>query len=113
MATTKKTVSRPVKRTRAEVEKEFSQLRTEVEQNREDFNAKADEASRLHQTEVRQGVEGISVDGVVQRISSLSLEVTKALAGLSEQLVDEVKRLELVREAVELENRNLQRFHQI
>ncbi len=114
MATTaKKTTARPGKQTKAEMEKEFSEVQADVERNRQDASRKMDELTKLREAEIRSSVEGISVESVGQRISGLSLEVTKALAGLSEQLVEEVRGLVSVREAVDLEKRDLQRFHQI
>jgi hypothetical protein len=69
--------------------------------------------AKLHAAEVRQAVDGLSVDTVVQRISALNLDVSKALSGLSEQLLEEVGRLAAVREAVELEKNELARLHQL
>lgn len=109
----KKSVPRPVKRTKAEVEKEFSTIQAEVEQTREDSSRKMDEFSKTREAETRAAVEGVTVESVVQRISGLSLDITKALATLSEQLVEEVRGLTGVREAVEIEKRDLQKFHQI
>lgn len=113
MATAKKAVARPIKRSKAEVEREFTGVAAEVERSREQANPKAEEAAKLHDEEVRQAVEGISVDTVVQRVSALSIEVTKALAGVSEKLVEEAQRLASVREAVELERHELERLHKI
>ena len=55
----------------------------------------------------------MTVEGVVQHISSLGLDVSKALGGLSEQLREEVGRLAAVREAVEIETRELERLHKL
>jgi hypothetical protein len=109
----KKAAARPAKRTKAEVEKEFTQVRAEVEEARQDSSAKLDELTRLGEAEVRQSVEGVTVESVAQRISGLNREVSKALDGLSEQLTGEVSRLVEVREAVELEKRDLARLHQM
>ena len=46
-------------------------------------------------------------------ISNLGLEVSKSLAALSDQLVQEVNRLATVREAVTLEQKELERLHRI
>jgi colicin import membrane protein len=95
------------------LEKEFADVRAEVESSRQDANPKTDELARLRDTEIRSSVEGVSIDSVAQRISGLSIEITKSLAGVSEQLIEEVRRLTAIREAVELEKRDLQRLHQI
>jgi len=107
-----KTAPRP-KRSKAEVQKEFAEISREVEASAESADVKANELARAKEAEARQEVEGITVDGVVGRISGLGLEVSRALAGLSEKLVQEVSRLASVREAVELEKRELERLHKI
>jgi len=59
-----KPVARP-KRTKAEIEEEFAEIRAEVTAARETTDKKAEESSRLRETEIRQAVEGISVEEVV------------------------------------------------
>jgi len=108
----KVTASRP-KRSKAEVEKEFSKITQEAEERKESSNPKAEELARVREAEARQAVEGISVEGVVQKISGLGLEISKALAELSGKLVSEVDRLSAVREAVALETKELERLHKI
>jgi hypothetical protein len=49
----------------------------------------------------------------VGEISNLGLEVSKSLASLSDKLVQEVNRLATVREAVTLEQKELERLHKI
>ena len=109
----KRTPPRPVKRPKAEVEREFAQVQAEVEQERQEASPKSEELAKVRETEIRRAVEGISVDSVVQNISALGLNVSKTLASLSEQLAEEVRRLLDVREAVELEKRELGRLHQL
>jgi len=113
MATKAKSVARPPRRTKAEVEREFAGVRAEMEEARQEASPKLDEVARLREAELRQSVAGLTVETVVQRISELNREVAKALAGLSEQLVEEVSRLASVREAIELETRDLARLHQM
>jgi colicin import membrane protein len=55
----------------------------------------------------------MTVEGVVQKISGLGLEISKALAELSGKVVAEVERLTAAREAVALESRELERLHKI
>lgn len=101
------------RRSRAEVQKDFSKLVDEVEQQKETASLKADELSRLRETEIRRAVAEVTVDDVVQRTSGLGLEITKSLAQLSEKLVAEVEKLQNVREAVSLETKELERLHKI
>jgi len=112
MPKTTKPPARP-KRARAEVQQEFAEIREEVALAKETADAKAEEVRRLKEAELRQSVEGISVEGVVQRISALGLEISKALTEISGKLVEEVNRLASVREALALETQELERLHKI
>ena len=103
----------PVRRTKAEVQQEFEDIREQVSAAREAADIKAEEVARTRETETRQAVEGVSVEGVVQRISGLGLEISKALADISEKLVQEVQRLATVRDAVSIEQKELERLHKI
>lgn len=110
--TTKKIAARPV-RSKAEVKQEFAGIQKEVEMVRETADTKTAEFVRQQQANVRQSVEGIAVEAVVQKISNLGVEISRALSGVSEQLTQEVNRLASVREAVELEREELHRLHKI
>ena len=113
MATkTAKPVARP-KRTKAEIEEEFAEIREEATAARDTSDKKAEETAKLRDMEIRQAVEGISVEEVVKGLSDLGLDLSKALAGLSEKLVQEVNRLSAAREAVELETKEIERLHKI
>jgi len=109
-ATLKRT---PRKTTKAEVQKEFAEIAADVEEAAETADEKRAEASRVHDSEVRQAVEGITVDNVITRISALGLDVNKALAGISEKLTEEVHLLSSVREAIAIEQTELARLHKI
>ena len=110
-ATTKSPV-RP-KRTKTEVQREFEEIQERTSDARESADPKIEEASRRHETEVREAVEGVTVESAVQRISGLGLEISKALATLSAKLTDEVQLLASVREVVEFERTELDRLHKI
>jgi hypothetical protein len=112
MPKTTKTAARP-KRARVEVQQEFEDIREDVARAREAPDAKADELRRLRETEVRQSVEGLTVEAVVQKTSGLGLEISKALADVSAKLVEEVERLASVRETVAIEQKELERLHKI
>ena len=111
-ATPTKTAPR-ARRVQAEVQQEFSAIQQEVQEARESADAKADDHARHKESSVRQAVEGVSVDGVVEQISKLGLEITRALSGISEKLVDEVNQLATLRMAVGLERQELDRLHKI
>ncbi len=113
MATAKKVAAKQVKKTRAEVDHEFSDVREQAEAARDSYQPKQEELNLRRETEIRAAVDGLTVDDIVHRLPALGLEVSKTLAGLSDQLVEEVNRLQSVREAVALERRELERLHKI
>jgi hypothetical protein len=112
MAKTTKAVVRP-KRSKAEIEEEFAEIREEAATTREMLEPKTEDLRKQREAETRQAVEGASVEGVVSKISNLGLDVSKSLAALSEQLVQEVNRLATLRDAVTLEQKELERLHKI
>ena len=95
------------------MEKEFAAIQEHAESAREAPDTKAEEAARLREAEVRGAVEGVTVEGIVQRISSLGLEFARALSDLSSKLTEETQLLASVREAVALERKELERLHNI
>src|SRR5580700_10770642 len=101
------------KRAKSEVQEEFEEIRRGVEAARDFADPKAEEAGRLRADEIRQAVDGASVEGVVQTISGLGLEISKALSDISGKLTQEVERLSASREAVNLERAELTRLHKI
>src|ERR1039458_8182996 len=102
-----KTSKPPVRgrRTKAEVQQEFADIQEQAEAARESADAKAEGAARLRDAEIRQSVDGVTVEGVVQKISGLGLEVSKALSDISERLTREVQLLASTREARSEERR--------
>jgi hypothetical protein len=108
----KKGAARP-RRSKEETQHEFARIQEDVEASQQSTDAKTAEAARLHEIQVRQRVDGVSVEAVVQRISGLGLEVSRALAEVSEKLTAEVQQLAVVREAVVLERRELEQLHSI
>lgn len=101
------------RRSKADVQQEFLKIREEVAATREGRNAKVEEAATLREAEVRRAVDDLSVEGVAQRISALSVQISKSLADLADNLIAEVHRLTTIREAVALESEGLQRLHKI
>lgn len=95
------------------MQQEFLKIREEVAATREGRNAKVEEAATLREAEVRRAVDDLSVEGVAQTISALSVQISKSLADLSDNLIAEVQRLMTIREAVALESEGLQRLHKI
>jgi hypothetical protein len=101
------------RRSKADVQQDFLKIREEVAATRDARNAKVEEAARLQEAEVRQAVDALSVEGVAQSISALSIQISKALAEVSDSLLAEVRRFATIREAVALERAELDRLHKI
>jgi len=102
-----------MRKSKAEVHQEFENIREEVASLRENTDAKTAATARLREAEVRQAIEGVTVENVVQRISGLGLEISKSLSDVSAKLVEEVNVLASVRDAVALERKELERLHKI
>src|SRR5262245_14807641 len=101
------------KRSKEETQQEFERIREEVEAASEATDPKTAQAARLREAETRQRVDGVSVATVIQRISGLGLEVSRALADVAEKLTEEVQLLATVREAVAMERQELAQLHKI
>jgi colicin import membrane protein len=101
------------RRTKAEVEREFTKLADDVAAQRAQADPKHEELARQREAEIRQTVGDISVAGIVQHLSSLGMEVSRTLSELSNGMVKEFERLTELREAVSLEVRELERLHKI
>jgi colicin import membrane protein len=111
---TKTTKSAPrARRNRQEVQEEMESIRAQRAAEAEQADTKSDEIERRRVEEIRAQVEGLTIDGVVQTIASLGLEVSRSLAGLSESLVAQVRLLSSVQDAVRLERAEIERVHQI
>ncbi len=104
-------IARP-RRTKGDMQQAFLRIREELAASA-DGNTKIEEAAKLREAEVREAIEGLSVEGVAQNVLALSVQVSKALAAVSDDLVAELQRLAMVREAVALESAELERLHKI
>jgi colicin import membrane protein len=102
-----------IRRNRQEVQEEMESIRAQRAAEAEQTDSKSDEIERRRVQEIRTQVEGLTVDGVVQTITSLGLEVSRSLGGLSESLVAQTRLLASVQEAVRLERAEIERIHQI
>ncbi len=101
------------RRAKEGVQKEFTEIQEQVEAARETADPKSEAAASARDDEIRQAVEGVTVDSVVQKVSGLGLEVSKALADTSAKLAQEVQLLAAIREAAALERQEIERLHKI
>ncbi len=114
MAKTTVTKTAPrTRRSKTEVQQEFSIIQEELKASRDAADPKSDEVARQKEDALRQAAEGATVEGTIERISTLRVELSRALSGISEKLVDEVNHLTALREAVELERKEVERLHKI
>jgi colicin import membrane protein len=111
--TTKSIAPSRTQRSKAQVQQEFDAIRQQTEAAREAAGPKSAEIEQRQAAEVRQSVESVSVDSVVQGIYALNGETSRTLLELSEKLTAEVDLLTRVREAVTLERQELERLHKI
>ncbi|HWQ69296.1 MAG TPA: hypothetical protein VN494_04965 [Patescibacteria group bacterium] len=112
MATPKPTPSK-AKKPKAEVKREFEEIVEEVTSAKEVSTAKTEAILKQKEMDVRQAVADLTVEGVVQGITNLNLDISRFLAGLSDKLVHEVNTLQSVREAIALEQAEIERLHKI
>lgn len=112
MAAPKPTPSK-ARKPKTEVKREFEEIVEDVTTAKEASTAKADAIVKQKEQDIRQAVSDVTVEGVVQGITGLNLEISRFLSGLSDKLVREVNTLASVREAITLEQAELDRLHKI
>ena len=108
-----KTTASRSKKSKAEVQEEFDKIKEQMEQEKIEFNPKAEELARQREAEVKDALKEITPEGVVGKISSLGIEVSKMLSELSSKLVAETALLTSLREAVSLEKREIEKLHKM
>ncbi|MDE2180338.1 MAG: hypothetical protein KGJ40_05760 [candidate division NC10 bacterium] len=101
---TPKSPSTKSKRSKAETKREFGEIVEDVTAAKEASTAEAGAIVKQKEQDIRQVVSDLTVDGVVQGITGLNLEISRFLSGLSDKLV---------REAIALEQTELEKLHKI
>jgi hypothetical protein len=99
------------RRSKTEVQREFEELQAVAES--EEVDAKTAAAIKARQDEIRAEVAEVGVESVVQRIAGLGIDVSRALADVSEKLTAKVRLLSTLREAAAIERREIERLHRI
>jgi len=72
-----------------------------------------EEKARVEKKEVVAEAHGNTMEGIVKSLAELKLAIGKSLDELETQLLAESRRLAVMRQASEIENRNLEEIHQI
>lgn len=101
------------KKTKAEVEQEFTQLAENVERTQSTETEKSTLIEQIRESEIRSAVSEITVEIISKKISDLTVEISRALSGLSEKMIQEVQLLCTLKEAVSIESKELQCLHGI
>jgi len=101
------------KRSKAELENQFSSLVEQTTLEKANVSPKMELAAQIQEAEAKAAVSEITVEVVVKKLSDLNLEISRTLSNLAEKMTGEVTLLRSFREAVSLESRELQRLHGI
>lgn len=101
------------KRSKMEVEQEFSVLAEQAARDKSGSSSKNEMATQIQDAEVRAAVSEISVEVIAKKLSDLNIEISRTLSGLGEKMNAEVGLLRSLKEAVLLESKDLQRLHGI
>lgn len=101
------------RKSKAEVQQEFGQIKDQVAEEQRETDTRHEELAKLKEVETREAVEGITVESVVQKISNLGIDLSKALSDVSHRLVTGTSLLATLREAVFLERKEIERLHKI
>ena len=101
------------KRSKTEVEQEFSAIAQHVAAEKSSSSLKNEMLSQMQETEVRAAVSEITVEVIAKKLSDLNVEISRTLSSLSEKMNGEVGLLRSLKEAVALESKELHRLHRI
>lgn len=97
-------------RSKADLENDFSEVASSA-RSREVLDPKSAEAKKSKDAAVNAAVSGLTVEKVVQKLSGVGLEVSRAIASVSEELVQNLNDLENVTEAVKLRREEMEELH--
>jgi len=102
-----------LKSTKQEILDAYSQLVEKHEEKRTDEPKPKIEAEKKRREKVVESAKTTTVQGIVDSVGKLKLEIGNELNDLSEKLVTEVERLSEVQEAITIESDRLSELHDI
>lgn len=108
-ATPKKRGRRP----KADVQEEFENLVAESQSQREGSTSKLEELRKIQEQSTRDAVQDVTAEGIVRRLADLNIDISKALSGISDKMMIEVKSLSRLHEAIAIEAEELRRLHKL
>lgn len=101
------------RRTKAEIEQEFNFIAQEETEALKFTTSKAKEIDHLQEEEILEAVKGLTSEVMIRKFADLNIEISKTLSSLSEKIVSEIQILSNLRQAVEVEKREIERLHNI
>lgn len=101
------------KKSKAQIQEDFEKIQEQLEQEKLESNPKTEALARQREAEVQDALKEITPESIVQKVSSLGIEVSKNLSELSSKLVAEANLLTSLREAVAWEKKEIERLHKI
>jgi hypothetical protein len=102
-----------IKRSKADIEQEFSILAETVEAEKNSTSAKQEIAAQIKEAEIKATVSEITVEILSKKLAELSLEVSRTLGHLGEKMSAEVNLLKTLQEARTIEAKELEQLHGI
>lgn len=99
------------RRTKTTLERDRKTLEGSLDKEKAEETVKGPQVVAEEGRVIRETVHDVSPDTVAQRMTALSLDVSKTLSMLAEKLNGEVTLLDNVRRAVTLETQELERLH--
>ena len=99
--------------TKQEMLDAYNKLLQEREENREVELKPEERREEKKMKEVLQVADSLSTEGVVGKISNLKLEIGRMLTQISDNLQEEVNKLETIKKAVQFKEKEIQELYQI
>lgn len=99
--------------TKQEMMDAYNALLQEWQEKREAELKPEEKKEEKKMKEVLQVADSLSTEGVVSKISNLKLEIGKMLALVSDNLEEEVKKLEAIKQAIQFKEKEIQELYQI
>jgi colicin import membrane protein len=101
------------RRSKAEIQQEFDLLAKEEIETMSLTTPKAKEVVRFQEQELIESVKDISSDETIRKFADLNIEISKTLSSLSEKIVREAETLAKLRQAVEIEKKELEKLYKL
>lgn len=101
------------RRSKAEVQQEFQTIVEEAKEAQEEKSSKSEVALQLAETKIKEAVSCLTVELLSKKIADLKSEINNSLANISEKMESEVTLLTTLRQAVELESKELAKLHNL